>query len=70
MQLICAIVIMSSGGYRDWVEVEGTWLKDVGDYYLIDFTTEFKKRKVNMDYNTYVRKVNNNDCLFKNPSQP
>ncbi len=57
---------MSAGGYRESFELEGIWVKDNGDFYMVDFETEFKKRKVDLELNTMVQKVRDNACLFKN----
>ncbi len=72
MRLICVIVIMSAGGYREAVEMEGIWVKDSGDYYMVDFEKEFLKRKVDLKLQTMVQRVQDNACLFKDgpPKHP
>jgi hypothetical protein len=67
MKLICVVVLLSAGGYRQDYELEGTWVKDSGDYYYVDFEEEFKKRKISTEYNTIVQRVRDNACMFKEP---
>lgn len=74
MILICSIVILFPNGYRDSFDIEGRDLdKDAYskvdgrwvDSYLVDFTTDLKKRGFDKFLTQTVFRVNNNDCLQK-----
>jgi hypothetical protein len=63
--VVCTVVILLSPNNRDVVSLHGTVVKEIGDYFMVDFSREFVTRKYRTDLQTMVQKINNNDCLYE-----
>jgi len=52
LEVICTVAVMMSNGYRDYPRLHGIVVRGAGDtYMLVDFSEEFKKRKINTNIN-------------------
>jgi hypothetical protein len=57
---LCTIILLSNTGARDVRSVRGKILSDEKSYWVVDFTDEFKKLKIE----PYVQKVKDDTCLY------
>ncbi len=65
MNVICTIIILSAGGYRDVVNAPGVVVKEAGDYFYVDFGAYFKHRRVDLSLQTEVQRILGNSCLLE-----
>lgn len=65
MNVFCVVVLISASGYRNPVQLHGVLVKEWRDYFYVDFTEEFIKRKVDLTRTTMVQRINGNSCLFE-----
>lgn len=65
MHVVCLVVILLSSQYRDSVALSGTVISDDHDYWTIDFSKEFLKRKYDANLQPMVQRVNGNACLYR-----
>lgn len=65
MEVICTLVIMLPGGYREVLSARGIDLdKDKADKWYVDFTDYLTQKGYAKHLTQTVYWVNNNDCLI------
>lgn len=65
IEVVCTIVIYFNQGIkRNVIQAHGIIINDDYDYWKVSFEKEFIKRKLNLDYNRVIKKVNSNSCLY------
>ncbi len=65
MMVVCTLVLMLPGNYREVIQAKGIDLdKDGQDTWLVDFTEDLKKRGYANKVSKTVYRVKDNDCLI------
>lgn len=57
---------MLSATNRIVVDLHGIVLRDDSDFWLVDFTKEFRARRYNTEYQSMAQRVNGNACRYVN----